>query len=156
MTRHVLGLPRTAAAACYAFGAPDTAFGSCNESKGEHNRQVAKIINALGGSGAGRRAILRAIALRQGNDDEGEIEDILHGRSDRKVDAPPGLREALGNIGLGLLLAPGIVLMTREREPILAATEGQWEDLEFEGALDTGSVVHVCAPADCPGYQLQE
>jgi hypothetical protein len=31
-----------------------------------------------------------------------------------------------------------------------------WEDLEFEVALDSGSVVHVCAPADCPGYSLEE
>ena len=32
----------------------------------------------------------------------------------------------------------------------------QWEDIEFEVALDSGSVVHVCGPSDCPGYLLQE
>ena len=62
----------------------------------------------------------------------------------------------MGDIGLGTILAPVNVLMTCEREPILAATSGQWEDLEFKAALDPGSVVHVCAPADFPGYQLQE
>ena len=31
-----------------------------------------------------------------------------------------------------------------------------WDDLEFEVVLDSGSVVHVCAPADCPGYLLEE
>ena len=46
--------------------------------------------------------------------------------------------------------------MTVEKESILAATNGQWEDLEFEVALDPGSLVHVFAPADRPGYQLQE
>ena len=95
---------------------PDTAFGSGDESTEDHNRQVAKIMNALGETGVGRRAILRAFALRQGIDDEEEIEDILHGRSDRKVDAPPGLREALGDSGLGPILAPVNVLMARERE----------------------------------------
>jgi hypothetical protein len=38
----------------------------------------------------------------------------------------------------------------------LVATNEQWEVLEFEVALDSGSVVHVCAPADCPGYLLQD
>ena len=30
------------------------------------------------------------------------------------------------------------------------------EDLEFEVALDSGSVVHVCSLDDCRGYRLQE
>lgn len=72
------------------------------------------------------------------------------------MDAPPGLREALGSIGLGQALAPINLMMTREKESILAATNDAWEDQEFEVALDSGSVVHVCAPADCPGYLLQE
>ena len=47
-------------------------------------------------------------------------------------------------------------MMTREKESILEATNETWEDLEFEVALDSGSFVHVCALADCPGYLLQE
>ena len=35
-------------------------------------------------------------------------------------------------------------------------TNDAWEDIGFEVALDSGSVVHVCAPDDCPGYMLQE
>ena len=132
------------------------AFSSGEESTEDRNRQVARIISALGETGAGRRAVLRAIALRQGIENDDEIEAILHGRFDRKIDAPPGLREVLGDIGLGPLLAPANMLMTVEKESILAATNGQWENLEFEVALDSGSVVHICAPVDCPGDQLQE
>ena len=46
--------------------------------------------------------------------------------------------------------------MTKEIDSVLVATNDQWEDLGFEVALDSGSVVHVCAPADCPWYLLQE
>ena len=122
----------------------------------DHNEQVARLINALGESGAGRRAILRAIATCQGISDEDEIEDIIHGRAERQLDAPPGLREALSSIGLGQTLVPINLTMTREKESILASTNETWDDLEFEVALDSGSVVHACAPADCPGYLLQE
>ena len=38
-----------------AFDTPDIAFGSGSESTEEHKRQVAKMINAMGESGAGRR-----------------------------------------------------------------------------------------------------
>ena len=31
-----------------------------------------------------------------------------------------------------------------------------WKDIEFEVALDSGSVVHVCAPEDIPGYHVGE
>ena len=66
------------------------------------------------------------------------------------------LAEALGSIGLGRAFVPINFMMTREKISILAATNETWEDLEFEVALYSGSVVHVCAPADCPGYLLQE
>ena len=59
---------------CYAFGNADTASGA-GEAAEEHNDQVARIINMLGESGAGRRAVLRAIAQRQGIDDDDEIDD---------------------------------------------------------------------------------
>ena len=36
------------------------------------------------------------------------------------------------------------------------AASDAWEDLEFEVALDSGSVVHVCSLGDCPGYLLQD
>ena len=68
-----------------------------------------------------------------------------------KLDGPPGLREALGSIGLGQALVPINLMMAREKDTIPAATNETWEDL-----VDSGSVVHACAPADCPGYLLQE
>ena len=40
-------------------------------------------------------------------------------------------------------------------EPLLMAGT-HWDDIEFEVALDSGDVVHVCAPEDCPGYLLDE
>ena len=35
-------------------------------------------------------------------------------------------------------------------------TGDAWADIEFEVALDSGAVVHVCSLEDCPGYQLDE
>ena len=32
----------------------------------------------------------------------------------------------------------------------------EWNDFEFEVALDSGAVIHVCSPSDCPGYTLEE
>ena len=32
----------------------------------------------------------------------------------------------------------------------------KWTDIEFEVALDSGSVVHVCSPEDVPGYRTSE
>ena len=60
------------------------------------------------------------------------------------------------SVGLSQVLALVKLVMTNEKESILTATNEALEDLEFEVALDSGSVVHVCAPADCPGYTLQE
>ena len=40
-------------------------------------------------------------------------------------------------------------------KPLLKAGDS-WSDSEFEVALDSGAVVLVCAPADCPGYLLAE
>ena len=145
-------------AACWAFGAPDTALGGreTDEQARAHNGQVASLINALGEIGAGRRAMLRAVATRQGIDDEDDVEDLLHGRSERKLQVPPGLREDLHGVGLGHALMPVNLFLTPEKDSVLGASNEKWEDLEIEVSLDSGSVVHVCALADCPGYLLQE
>ena len=115
-----------------------------------------KIIASLGESGAGRRAILRAVAARQGIESDEEIEGMLDGKTESKIDVPVGLRGAFHSIGLGHAMSPVNLITSRDKESILVATNGQWEDLEFEVALDSGSVVHVCGPGDCPGYVLQE
>ena len=31
-----------------------------------------------------------------------------------------------------------------------------WDDLEFEVVFDSGAVMHVCGPGDCPGNSLEE
>ena len=48
------------------------------------------------------------------------------------------------------------VLTTIEKDGVMPIQDGEWRDVEFEVALDSGSVVHVCAPEDCPGYKCEE
>ena len=126
------------------------------EMTADHNEQVARLISALGGSNAGRRAILQAVAERQGIEDPEVVEEMIHGGSDQKVEVPMGLRDAFRSIGLDHVMAPiNLITASAGGGQILAASDA-WEDLEFEVALDSGSVVHVCALDDCPGYLLQE
>ena len=47
-------------------------------------------------------------------------------------------------------------MMIKEKGCQVLMTNDAWEDLQFEIAPDSGSVEHVCAPDDCPGYMLQE
>ena len=68
---------------------------------------------------------------------------------------PAYLREASCDIGLGDTIAPINLFEIREKDPLLLAGDA-WSDLEFEVALDSGAVVHVCGPGDCPGYVLEE
>ena len=70
---------------------------------------------------------------------------------------PAYLRGPLQDIGLEAVLAPISHFEVREKDGILLAGGGDtWSDLEFEVALGSGSVIHVCAPTDCPGYALTE
>ena len=39
---------------------------------------------------------------------------------------------------------------------VLNFGQEEWVDLEFEVALDTGSIVHICAEEDTPGYPIQQ
>ena len=59
------------------------------------------------------------------------------------------------DVGLESALAPVNMLTFAEPEQILLNDEG-WKDLEFEVALDSGSVVHVCGVDDVPGYRVGE
>ena len=38
-----------------------------------HNRQVIKLIDILGQTGAGKRAVVKALAAKQGIEDDGEL-----------------------------------------------------------------------------------
>ena len=52
------------------------------------------------------------------------------------------------------MIAPINLLTITEPEQILINNDA-WADIEFEVALDSGAVVHVCAPSDCPRYSLE-
>ena len=54
--------------------------------------QIIKLISALGANGNGRKAILRAMAAKQGIFDEHDIDDIRDGSSDRRIQIPAYLR----------------------------------------------------------------
>ena len=57
---------------------------------------------------------------------------------------------------MGMLNGINLVEMSDGDGEILVAGDDQWQDVEFEVALDSGSVVHVCSSEDAPGYQLDE
>ena len=88
--------------------------------------------------------------------DEDDLEELYSGRSAKKLEVPSELRSTLRHIGLGDCLAPLNILTSIEKGHILPMQDSVWKDLEFEVALDSGSVVHVCSPEDCPGYRCEE
>ena len=130
-------------------------FGPSSEVE-DHNSEVARIIDVLGSSGVGRRAVLKAVANTMGITPEDELERLYEGTSQEKLKVPKSLRKAMQNIGLGEMLAPVHILTCAEPDQILEVNEEAWKDIEFEVALDSGSVVHVCSLTDCPGYRLGE
>ena len=121
----------------------------------DHNVEVARIIDLLGSHCAGRKAVVSAIAKQQGIDDQDEVARIYNGTSDRKLRVPVGWRAAMRAIGLQDVMMPINILETRDGDSIYA-TGDAWQDIEFEVALDSGSVVHVCSLEDCRGYKLVE
>ena len=145
------------ASGCCAIGGADFSEVEFNDAEAEaesHNRQVARLIDMLGQTGTGKRAVVKTIAAKQGIDDEDELEKLYAGQSQQKLHVPRGLRSTLQDIGLGSLLAPVNILTAMEPQSILV--NEAWKDMEFEVALDSGSVVHVCSTDDCPGYMLAE
>jgi hypothetical protein len=138
---------------------PVNPFGSADSDydNDAHNVQVVRLIAALGENDSGRRAVLRAIAERQGISTDHDIDMLANGEAPANMllRVPAHLRGPLQDIGLELALAPLNLFEVREKEGIHMASE-VWSDLEFEVALDSGAVIHVCAPNDCPGYALAE
>ena len=53
---------------------------------------------------------------------------------------------AFSGIGLSHVMAPINLMMTWEKGGHVLMTDDAWQDIEFEVAPDSGSVVHVCAP----------
>ena len=68
---------------------------------------------------------------------------------------PAHLRSALIEIGFQGSLAHINLFEVVEKDLVFLAGDA-WTDLEFEVALDSGAVVHVCSPQHCPGYVLEE
>ena len=124
------------------------------ETSDDHNRQVIKLIEMLGQTGDGRRAVVKALAAKQGIEGDDELEELYSGRSEQKLVVPRGMRDTLRSIGLDAILAPVNLITAVEPQHILV--NETWQDIEFEVALDSGSVVHVCSVDDCPGYRLGE
>ena len=83
------------------------------------------------------------------------MDDLADGSSGQKLCVPARLRSALIEIGLQGALAPINLFEVHVKDPVFLAGDA-WTDLEFEVALDSGAVVLVCSPRDCPGYVLVE
>ena len=49
----------------------------------------------------------------------------------------------------------GINLFDYSSQPALAADAAGWQDIDFDGALDSGCVEHVCAQIDVPQYVVE-
>ena len=114
-----------------------------------------RLIIASGNNGVGRRAILQAVAKQQGITGDDKLERLYSGESEVKLRAPRHVRLAMIDVGFESTLALVSMLLFAEHEQILLSGEA-WKDIEFEVALDSGSVVHVCSMDDVPGYRLGE
>ena len=82
----------------------DSGDSDCDDIQ-DQNVQVVKLIAALGAKDNGRRTILKAMAAKQGIDDQ-VADDILDGRSDRKIHVLAYLRSTLQDIGLRGVMSP--------------------------------------------------
>ena len=106
-----------------------------------HNRQVINRIDVLGQTGAGKRAVVKALAAKQGIEDDSELERLYSGSSEQKLVVPRGMRGTLRSIGMGYILAPLNLITAVEPQHILVNETRR--DLEFEVAIDSGAVAHV-------------
>ena len=130
-------------------------FGSVAEH--EESDRIAKLVYALAeDSDAAKLSVLRAVAAIDGVTCESKVRAMLKGDGDVKLAPSPHIRSLLAAMDLGHVLAP-VNLMEWGREPsqVLAA-EQKWSDVEFEVALDSGSVVHIAAEGDTPCYLLDD
>ena len=95
----------------WSFAGPDEA-----EDVGSQNQLVLQLIGVLGEKDAGRTAILKALVGKRGLSPEYDIERLLDGSSDRKLQVPAYVRGTLSDIGLATALAPLTILeVVRER-----------------------------------------
>ena len=92
------------------------------------------------------RAVLQQVDIHQFQNKQCKSPGVADiGRS---IPSPEIVSKPLGLLGmLNVFEAEDMELLVNERE---------WEDVEFEVALDSGSIVNVCHPDDCPGYAITE
>jgi hypothetical protein len=142
-------------ASCCSIGSGDNEFEDEEQGASDaHSRQVIKLIDILGQTGAGRRAVVKALAAKQRIEGDDELEEVYSRKSEHKLVVPRSMRDTLRSIGLGDILAPlKLIIAVGPQHTLVNET---WQDIEFEVALDSGSVVHVCSVDDCPGYRLGE
>ena len=113
------------------------------------NLQLLHLIAVLGDKDTGRNAILKAPAGKQGFLSKYDLGRLLDGSSERELRVPAYMRGTLSDIGLATAPAPlDIMEVVAGEKPFLMAGDS-WRDLDFEVALDSGAVVHVCSLEDC-------
>ena len=66
-----------------------------DEDAENQNVQIIKLISALGGKDGGRRAILKAMAVKQGISSDQDIDDIMNGSAERRLQVPAYLRNVM-------------------------------------------------------------
>ena len=85
--------------------------------------QIIKFIAALGEKHHGSRAILKVMAVKQGISSDQDIDELLDGSADRRIQVPV-LGNVLKDIGPGEVMAPlNMVEILSVDEPLLMAGE---------------------------------
>ena len=80
--------------------------------------------------------------------------DIQHFSHQAQKTAKPSIPTP--NITGRTLVSSINLFESEDVEILLNEGEEAWEEIEFEVALDSGSIVNVCHPDDAPGYMLME
>ena len=111
----------------------------------DQNVHIIKLISALGNKDSGRRTILKAMPANQGISSDEDINDLMSGSAERRLHVPAYLRNVMKDIGLGEVMAPLNLSEIVGGNELLLMAGDSWSDLEFEVALESGAVVHVCS-----------
>ena len=132
-----------------------TAFGGGDDLQMQA-RQLADIFRELADPNAANEAVLRVAAQCSGITNPDEIKRVVARSSSAKLVVPKQLRELMLEMGIGHQLKPVNLFTIQDDPTAVLLADSAWQDVEFEVALDSGAVVHVCSEFDTPGYLLQE
>ena len=78
-----------------------------------------------------------------------KIQSLIRGLMNTAV-KPPATGQWVGNAWINCM-----EIEESEDAPVMVGEQEQWPEVEFEVALDSGSVVHVCSQTDTLGYLLE-